>query len=257
MSLAKRLRSLGGGGVASSGRILPYDCCSEYLESHPMIQAYRLSSRDIHSALVHIDKLVTKSITTTPDDSVSSYVERCIECSGIMELSARDGHMVCSECGLIPHNHSINVVREYDAPVKNDDPVKQRGPRGVRGVPTWMVQKNACSSDHVHSYMDDLAHYNHYTGLSTDTLTDCNTLLTRWTGGHFSREQRIVTALIYHVIQSQILEETDVRSCIRRGGSLRSIVDQRPPATFPCSKCGTMEYSRRAAAYHCKKSRVY
>lgn len=227
----------------SRGRILPFSCCREFLETHPIVSVMRISAPDIHKAILHLDAHVTRTTLAAtettrhpqPDagsvaddddddavwdifdrtDSRAKTSSRCFEChTGYIFTDEHNGYDVCGSCGLVQTRRTVNISPEYVKGVT--DPPRNRA-HGIRGVPKWLVKRVECAGDdrRVEFYMDDLEHMNQYTHLGTDEMKQCERWLQEWAGGHFGREVRLAAAVLYPTLMGVFMTQEDARRRVR------------------------------------------
>lgn len=266
----------------ASSRVLPLSSCIQFLNGHPFVQLFRLDANVLHSAIVHLDNYLTESATTSSSAGTSQVQEvsdgetkaaptgGCFECHGYLLVDEHNGCEVCSKCGLVQTRRGINITPEYNAGVDVNtlQPLHKRA-KGIQGVPKWMVQS---MQEHETSYMEELHHMNAFTNIALDDLAECNRILKRWSGGHFSSDVRVAACLLHHLLRDRFIDESDVRRRVRTitQQSGTEIVNGRPtwfmsmermpvidrigPAPqFACPTCGHMEHTRKGATFHCKR----
>lgn len=235
--------------------VIPYDCIRDFLEEHPVVQLFGMSTRDVHSALLYVDRnlkpQVAEDETPTPAPVKRPY--DCTECNaGFLVLDAHNGYHVCSNCGVIPHRGSINVEREWIDDVRED----QLAPRHKRtkyipGVPKWMVDKMASNPRMAYerSTLSEMENMNGYMNLSPDVVHAAHQNFLRWTENGYNRDVKMAACMFHVILQGQFLSDVEVRGMVRQRKSIPQVVDPAPDPTFPC-RCGVLHYSRKAARFH-------
>jgi len=231
--------------------IIPYDCVREYLQSHSLVKTFNISIRDLHSAIIYVERHLQTSCSSS-NNKPSGAVPTCSECSsGHMEIDHHNGCMVCSNCGLVSTRGSINIEREWDSAV----PIPRgKRPRGIPGVPKWMY--NQLMHDPRRAYMsetmDYLQHLNAYMGFTQDMLECVHTTFLSWTDNGYCRNVKMAACMMHVVLKTQFLDENHVREKVRKRSHLPSVQDPCPQPTFACPKCGSMHHSKKEARFHCR-----
>ena len=271
MGLLDRVRAATAPVVAQTEpvRLLPFDCCAEFLEDHPLVEGLRMSVPDLHTALISLDahleaeeraRRQREERTNPPPDPR----DRCIDCGApCILLNATGGVYVCDACGVEQTRRSINVTPEFVTPAVM--PARKR-PKTIPGVPNWLVERTRVEGSdepqHAsHDYMEDLEHFNHYIGLSYEQLQECNHNLQRWTGGRCAHYVRVVAAMLHPLIRDQFLDDGTVRRSVNSFRqhvdgrcALPTVSDPTPAPRFECLSCGAMQHNARAARFHCKRT---
>lgn len=234
--------------------VIPYDCIRDLLEEHCMVQLFGISTRDLHSALLYVDR--NFNAPSEEEASIQALPKRpydCTECNaGYFFLDAHNGCYVCGNCGVIPHRSSINVEREWI----DDVPEEQLAPRHKRtkyipGVPKWMVDKLSTNSRMAYerSTLSEMENMNGYMNLSPDMLRAAHRNFLRWTENGYNRDVKMAACMFHTILQSQFLSGAEVREMLRQRRSIPQVEDPTPRPTFPC-RCGVLHYSKKAARYH-------
>ena len=260
-TLRERLKRVAEDAVtphpSQQSTLIPYDCIRDFLEEHRVVQLFAMSTRDLHSALLYVDSHYKALSEETEDETTTQAFPKraydCTECSaGYLFVDAHNGCYVCGNCGVIPHRSSINVEREWvdDVPDRHLAPRHKRT-RYIPGVPKWMVDK--LSSDprmaYEHSTFSEMENMNGYMNLSSDMLHTAHRNFLRWTENGYNRDVKMAACMFHTILQSQFLSDTQVRGMVRQRRSIPQVEDPTPKPTFPC-RCGTLQYSRKAARYH-------
>ena len=233
--------------------VIPYDCIRDFLEDHRMVQLLRMSTRDLHSALLYVDRNFKASSEETDTSTSTKRPYDCKECNaGYFLLDAHNGHYVCGNCGVIPHHRSINVEREWIDDVSEE----QLAPRHKRtkyipGVPKWMVDKLSSNPRMAYerSTLSDMENMNGYMNLSPDMLHAAHRNFLRWTENGYNRDVKMAACMFYTILHSQFLSDTEVRGMVRQRRSIPQVEDPTPKPTFPC-RCGVLHHSKKAARFH-------
>lgn len=242
--------------------VIPYDCIRDFLEGHRVVQLSKMSTRDLHSAILYVDRNLqapssTKEVATDAMQPSAKRPYDCMECNaGYLFLDAHSGHYVCGSCGVVPHRGSINVEREWIDDVPDD----QLAPRHKRtkyipGVPKWMVDKLSSNprlayERSTHSEMETM---NGYVNLSPDMLDAAHRNFLRWTDNGYNRDVKMAACMFHTILRSQFLSDAEVRGMVRQRRSIPQVEDPTPKPAFPC-RCGVLHHSKKAARFHsCRK----
>lgn len=239
--------------LSQQSTVIPYDCIRDYLEEHRMVQLFRLSTRDLHSALLYVDRNFKASSEEKDTSTITKRPYDCKECNaGYFLLDAHNGHYVCGNCGVIPHHRSINVEREWIDDVSEE----QLAPRHKRtkyipGVPKWMVDKLSSNPRMAYerSTLSEMENMNGYMNLSPDMLHAAHRNFLRWTENGYNRDVKMAACMFYTILHSQFLSDTEVRGMVRQRRSIPQVEDPTPKPAFPC-RCGVMHHSKKAARFH-------
>lgn len=248
-----------------TARILPYDCCADFLSAHPLVIDARLDPRAVHAALLSFDAHVSgaKQEEEEVQEKKVLAAPRCVECArGHILLDEHNGVEVCDTCGLVQTRASINVTPEFVAPVPDSQLVPpHKRAHGVRGVATWMVKKLSSDPEKARreSYWEDLLHYNVFVHHSEDDLRVLARHVHAWVDAHggVTREVRIAAALLHPRIRAQFMDESDVRKRLRTQQGLQTVVDPTPAPAFACTRCGARVATQKDARFHCRGPSVY
>lgn len=260
MSLRDRLKRAATDAASSThpshpdATVIPYDCIRDYLEAHSMVQVFRMSSRDLHSALLYVDRNL--KVSKEEEGDTPTATQRpfdCTECNaGFFLLDAHNGHYVCEHCGVVPHRGSINVEREWIDDVTEE----QLAPRHKRtkyipGVPKWMVDKLSSNPRMAYerSTLSEMETMNGYMHLSPDMLHAAHRNFLRWTENGYNRDVKMAACMLHTILRSQFLSDSEVRGMVRQRKSIPQVEDPTPQPTFPC-RCGVLHYSKKAARFH-------
>lgn len=220
-----------------------------------MVQLFRLSTRDLHSALLYVDRNLKSQ--PAEDETATQTPEKrpydCTECrAGYFLLDAHNGSHVCNNCGVIPHHGSINVEREWIDDVMED----QLAPRHKRtkfipGVPKWMVDKMSSNPRMAYerSTRSEMENMNGYMNLSPDVLHAAHCNFLRWTENGYNRDVKMAACMFHAILRTQFLSDAEVRGMVRQRRSIPQVEDPTPAPTFPC-RCGMLHYSKKAARFH-------
>ena len=246
--------------------VVPYDCIRDYLEDHSLVQLMGLSTRDLHSALLHVERINggNHDATGAPesDSAPSKRPYDCPECSaGYLLLHAHEGHYACENCGVIPHRGTINVEREWiDGVCASDLSVqRRRRVRGVPGVPRWMVDRCSSGTDssrgaYERASLADMENLNGYMNLSPDLLHAAHRSFLRWMENGYTRELKMVACMFHVVLRPQFLPDAQVRDMVRKRRRVPQVEDPTPKPEFAC-RCGEMHHTKKEARFHACRSR--
>lgn len=263
----KALASEGSSTVASpegNGALLPYDLVSDVLETHAVVAAANAQPREVHRALCRLmdgKALLPSSSQSTqpPPPPPMRHQTTCLSCHGHnLELDAREGSMVCRDCGVVCQTQ-LNVVLEW----RNDPEVSPAATAGVPGISEWMLARDAaqrerCLSSH-QGIPQLLEHYNCYAHLGSDLLEEAahsfRTLRKAISRHeiHASEGACIAAALLFSMVKSRLPDEQHIRKCAKRMQHLPTVDACAVQATFPCPNCHTMTFSSKCARMHCRK----
>lgn len=246
------------GNVASptsDSTVIPYDCIRDYLEDQDLVIISRVCSRDLHSAILYIERKLCHPVQDT-EETVHPTVRRpydCTECAmGYYLIDSVNGHYVCSNCGVVPNQASLNITREWIDRVRDEDlaPPSKRT-KHVPGVPDWMVNKNSANPHAGYGIRarEALEHLNGYLNVNPDMLQLAHQNFLRWTENGYSREVKMLACLYHPILRSQFLTETTVRDMVRFRASIPQVQDPIPQPTFPC-RCGMLHHTKKDARYH-------
>ena len=240
---------------ANESMVVPYDCIRDYLEGQRVVQLSKVCSRDLHSAILYVErKLRHPAVVETEDPPPPTLVPpECVECNkGYYLVDAVNGNHVCSHCGVVPNRASLNITREWIDGVRDEDlaPRSKRS-RHVPGVPEWMVKKNSANPRAAYEQraLEDLENMNGYMHVNPDVVRLAHQNFLRWTENGYSREVKMLACLFHPILRSQFLTETDVRSMVRVRSSIPQVEDPIPKPTFPC-RCGMLHHTKKGARYH-------
>ena len=239
---------------SSSQTVIPYDCIRDYLEEHPMVRLFRLSSRDLHSALLYVDRnFKAPSEEETPTQAPPKRPYDCTECdAGYFFVDAHGGQYVCGNCGFVPHRGCINVQREWvDEVTEGQLAPRHKRAKYVPGVPKWMVDKLSSNprAAYEHSTHSEMENMNGYMNLSPDMLLTAHCNFLRWTENGYNRDVKMAACMFHTILHPQFLSDAEVRGMVRQRKSIPQVEDPTPKPTFPCS-CGVLHYSKKAARFH-------
>lgn len=278
----------------SQQSLIPFSILQSFLQDQPIIQESNVDVRTIHSVLVSMhthltappdDARANPGATPAsptfhadgqeddgqeddgqgwqafaPDESPAPPIDRtrCSHCDvGRYLLDEHEGMFFCNNCGVVETRRSVNVQPEFQAaPVVGP---RQRGrPRLLSGVADWVVARTRAeggSSTSARDFMEDLEHWNVYTGHGVDVLRGLGRALAEWNDPGHTRLARAVTALLWPLIREQIPDGTDIRDMMRRGVALPEVRDRDAEArlAFACDECGETVESRRGARFHCPR----
>lgn len=251
---------------------VPYDCIRDYLETHQLVSFFGISSRDLHAALLHVERY-TKRDLEEQDTPTPSPVKRpfdCTECkSGYIALDAREGIHVCCNCGVVPHHGTVNVEREWFNEVNDCDLAPQHlRTRYIPGVPKWMVDKHVSDprSAYERAVKEDMENMNGYMNLTPDSVALAHRTFLRWTENGYSRDVKMAACMFHVTLQFQFMSNTSLRNVVndkkmtgkqtidalcKRDETVRipQVVDPTPKPAFPC-RCGVLHYTMKTARYH-------
>mgnify|MGYP006079745313 CR=1 FL=1 len=236
--------------------VIPYDCIREYLSSHRMVQLFMISTRDLHSALLYVERNFKQEQTPRDDtyDAVSTARSYdCTECNaGNLCLDTHNGHYVCDNCGIVPHHGTLNVEREWIDGVTDEQLApRHKRMRYIPGVPKWMTDKLSSNPRRAYecSTMGEMENMNGYMNLTPEMLYDahCNFLL--WTENGYNRDVKMAACMFQKILHSQFLSDADVRCMMRNRMSIPQVADPTPNPSFPC-RCGVLHHSKKAARFH-------
>lgn len=264
----------------------------DVLEAQPLVAAMEMPATDVLRALQTIPRRDrTLNLPTPPSASDASNAgdvpcygvppppagRRCDECGtdGVV-ADEKAGCDVCGHCGasqgrflssLAPFRHEEDVERAA-AEVRR----AAKRPRGVRGVPDWMLRSAERDAEDVHMAQcrDELAHWNQFTHHSVDALEGMARDLHAWTDGAHTRKARLAALLLMPRLQMPDEEalrrrirdmETERRRCEKhhlpppaRGPPLETLRSAVPAPTFRCETCGALEHTAKGARFHCRGS---
>jgi hypothetical protein len=235
--------------------VIPYDCIRDFLEDHRMVKLFRMSTRDLHSALLYVDRNLKQQPAEdeTPTRTPGKRPYDCTECNaGFLLLDAHNGYYVCGNCGVIPHHGSINIEREWIDDVTDDQLAPRRKrTKYIPGVPKWMVDKMSSNPRMAyerctHSEMETM---NGYLNLSSDMLHAAHRNFLRWTENGYNRDVKMAACMFHAILRNQFLSDAEVRGMVRQRKSIPQVEDPTPNPTFPC-RCGMLHYSKKSARFH-------
>ena len=267
--------------------MLPYDLARDYLTNHPAVIASSADPRDVHDFLLRLHKhsmapIAPSSSRMPASDPFAneegmiqhrSGVDACATSTcricgvGREVVDAREGVLVCEECGAVLTN-SINIEREW---IDRVDETTMRGrPSHIPGVPRALLERMRAPTvsdpkDWRSKWWDALEHWNAYVNLSTDALTSMDRMLRGWTdGGNPDSAACVVAALLYPIIRDHIQSTKDIRRNLsqrskafvrthyQRVQPLQVIVDPTPKPQFACEGCDQKFHTRKEARFHCR-----
>lgn len=242
--------------VVVADTLLPLSMIAQHLRDEPLLRYTEVTIHEAHSAIVRLHTFCRAQRQQQAQSSSTvhsrSHHSSCTECmKGHMLLDAREGRMVCSECGTCSRGQ-MNVRPEYVAPPE----VTHKGPRkrGVPGVPAHVVKRSRAVDPcerRYSTYWDDLQHWNMTCcHLGVDELDEADYLLREWKAmGGDSRDARMVAVLLYMRIRDLIPKEEDIRRQLRCHRPLDSVEFTPPSPTFACESCGTKHHTKKAARF--------
>lgn len=231
--------------------IIPYDCIRDYLQSHSLVNAFNIGTRDLHSAIIYVERHL-QPLPEHHNTPSSAPVPTCSECHiGYMEIDAHNGSLVCSNCGLVPTRGSINIEREW---VSEAPQPRGKRPRGIPGVPKWMSDQLMHDSRDAYNKetMDYLEHLNAYVGFTPDMLDRVHKTFLSWTDNGYCRNVKMAACMMHSVLKDQFLNEHVVREKVRKRSHIPAVHDPCPQPTFACPICGSLHYSKKEARFHCR-----
>ena len=238
--------------------VVPYDCIRDYLENQRLVILSHVCSRDLHSAILYVERKLRPPTRHTEEEEETAVpvVRRpydCTECrKGYYLVDTANGNYVCSYCGVVPNQASLNITREWIDGVKDEDlPPPGKRAKRVPGVPDWMVKKNSANPRAAYEQRtrEDLENLNGYLHVNPDVLHLAHQNFLRWTENGYSREVKMLACLYHPILRSQFLTETKVRGMVRVRANIPQVQDPTPQPTFPC-RCGMMHHTKKAARYH-------
>lgn len=218
MSLSSRLRTATSPKSRQGETLLIFETVRPVIESHALVQELGLDARDVHRALVAI---------CHKEDSRGNATRvppNCPECGlGYVVVDAREGQRVCDRCGIVVEQ-TLNVHPEFD------------------------LAQNAAPARSVE--WSTLAHWNQFTGLTIEQLTQAATHVPARAGESYSGLCRIAAALLKPIIV--IPDAECVRSRVGEKRTLESAILTTQNPTFECPTCGTRAFDAKTARYHCR-----
>ena len=236
--------------------MIPYDCIRDFLEEHRMIKQFQIPTRDVHSALLYVERNLKSPDAEEPISSPTLNKKRsydCTEChAGFFLLDARNGCYVCSNCGVVPHNGSVNVEREwFDGVTEDQLAPRHKRTKYIPGVSKWMVDKLSSNPRMAYerSTRSEMEHMNGYMNLPSDTLHAAHRNFMRWTENGYIRDVKLAACMFHAILCSQFLSDVEVRRMVRQRKSIPQVEDPAPKPTFPC-RCGTLHHSKKEARFH-------
>ena len=249
--------------VSSDATVIPYDCIRDYLEDHEMLRLFRISSRELHSALLYVERHLVSNETkdeTPPPSSCADRPYDCTECEkGYLYLDAHRGHRVCGSCGFVPNRAPENVEREWIHAVRDEDlPPRHKRAKFVPGVPKWMVDRLSANprGAYERETMEEMENMNGYMNLSVDMIRAAHRTFLSWTDNGYSRDVKMAACMFHSILHSQFLSGSEVRGMVKQRRRIPQVTDPTPQPTFPC-ECGVLHYSKKEARYHsCRLRRM-
>ena len=233
--------------VLSSTTVLPFDIVCDFLNDHPVVRNMGVSSREVHSALLEINRRVEEAPTPPVETPIVRPFD-CLQCkAGRYVVVHHDGENVCDNCGIVAGRQLM--VCQYERPSDN---VHQPKTSSIRGVPGWLVLKMATPYESMYSgYWDRLQHYNIFTKLSHEQLQCADRRLRTWTDTGLTRDARLAASLLYPLIKDHFPATISIREHIRRHESIPVLNDPTPIPMFACGTCGVTEHTAKGARFHC------
>lgn len=242
--------------------LFPYDTVRSFLTSNSIVNAMSVDAKEVHSAIIDYHKLVSGP---KEDFKVSTLVQpTCKECGkGYVLLDSREGCTVCDYCGLVD-SVGLNVMPDYE---EQDHSNKHNPHWGkVPGVAQWMCEKMASSNrDTSWQILEDLQHWNQFTRMNVDELTEIANVMKGWTQGRYhTYNVRIAAALLYKDLKDKFPNEEEVRSIVRlasyrhvnnTSSLLEEVTKTEKVLSFFCEHCNKGFDCRKSARWHCRKRR--
>ena len=237
--------------TTATGVIIPIEGIRAYLETHPLIHMTDVTVPELQAAFEYLEADADDA-TGAPPSPQRRRPYDCTECgAGYVELDARNGQRVCTECGLVQGHYSITT----EVPWVPADSATGPGYSRVRGV-EWSVRRAHRAAGHTDARLwDELQHMNHYTNHSDDTLQRMFRRLKAWKAERRQTPDavRIVALLLHPLMRSQFMKEADFRNRVQARLGPGVVSDPTPPAQFRCDACGASLHRRKDARYHCRK----
>tara|TARA_B110001452_G_scaffold187767_1_gene158107 strand:- start:231 stop:1043 length:813 start_codon:yes stop_codon:yes gene_type:complete len=261
MSLKARLTRCSAPPVAPRGELLfPLSCVSEFLEGHSIVKAMDLSARDVHGAILEVDRRVKsgrRQDLATQADATRPAPPRapagCLECKGYVEMDVREGNRVCVDCGLVQERSSMGMALDFAEPFVETKKSTSKSRNMLAGVSAHVKEKVSGNRHRLHSpHWEKMEHYNAYVQLQTDDLIAMDRLLAAWTEGGPPSLVRVAAVLLYLPLKKTFPEEGEVRKNVRIGANVDKVVSVVPDREFECSRCGRGAYSMKEARYCCR-----
>lgn len=265
--LSQRIRSAVLQPAVSSGPsvrcVLPYDLVRDVLETHKLLWGMRVAPRDVHTALRDVHSFESKSpLVQEREEAEESNrfrgVERCPYCNvGVVEVDARGGCRVCSDCGAVLTLRSMTLHHDYSQTALSGQEHKEM----TQALAATTKRFVSFGSEEPQSqHLDALEHWNHYTRHSCDEIATIDARLRAWEANKVfsptvSLTCRQAAALLYPLLRDRLTNETMLRECVSRGATLPVITSIVPEARFACTTCGVRRHDAKSARFHCKKRR--
>ena len=163
---------------------IPLECFTDYLQSHPLVQAMNCNIRELHNCLSDmIDAEIKRHSTISeqrPHEHLSSKgndaqsfetlhlsASMCTDCKGYMSLDHRQGCYSCDVCGLCSN---VQVVRKsYESEPK----VAMRTTTTTPSAAEWAKASIYKPNNKREISLEALQHWNIYVNLSEDDVQMC------------------------------------------------------------------------------------
>lgn len=214
--------------------LFPFSIAEEYLSSSPLVLELGVAPELVHRSFLDLER-------RPPSVQSITSLRRCFECRGILEVDAREGVEVCTDCGIVQNRASLNIVPEYVIPA-------DRGTKRMRMSSTLLSRGEQKTTS---SFWRDLAHYNIFTHLSEDSLRAADARLRGWCPP-YGRNAALAASLLGPALRRLVPASASIRSTLERGSSLAPVEDALPVPRFPCAECKRPCFSRKDARWHCR-----
>lgn len=150
-----------------SNVLLPFDCIAQYLEEHPLMCNSKASQRKVYDCVIEMMTEGAKKKTEwdkvkLPSKSESTYACKvCKDAKSYMLLNAKEGELVCTECGAVERCIIESNCTIYDKSVHEGSSAYATQKQDNNNIPTWLVNSLQDSDEYRQWEIEkELGHWN-------------------------------------------------------------------------------------------------
>ena len=221
---------------------LPLCSIELFLRSHALFQAARLDLHELHRYILEFHALERKRMPSPPPWRGGRRADpnACSQCGADVELDAREGCVVCTSCGV--------VQREVVFGGPSFQPEPEISAKAARG---HACAVSLVASDEPHNNEPDHAHRNQYAKQPDEEVRRHHQRQQAAFPKKHSKLETVVCAALFHgLLRGSTPAEEKVRAAIAKAEPIER-VEFAKKREFKCA-CGAVEFSRKAARFHCK-----
>ena len=218
---------------------LPYSSISSLLKNYPLMHEMSVDRFEVHKCIVEMLKTYRlnnekRKLATNQNTYESSCI--CVHCKGKIVSCARDGDMVCTNCGIVEKSIVFGGQSYYD-----DDSTHNNATESE--IPEWMIIQNAFGDvwkDIKISEMVD--HWNAYVNISEDELARVKEF-SSWMKKRASNENRVVAGFIFQYMLSK-------HELLNIDEQFPTILYERVQPLSVCANCHEKLYNKHSISRH-------